>query len=130
MVKKISFYALVVFYLFAGTNHFIDPEFYYPLIPPYLPLPETINVISGVIEIAFGLLLLTPRFRNYAIYGIILMLIAFIPSHVYFIQLGSCIPEGLCVPEWIGWGRLIIIHPILIYWAWVHRSIGSNQPVA
>ncbi|MEM7108988.1 MAG: hypothetical protein AAF519_12240 [Bacteroidota bacterium] len=130
MVKKISFYALVVFYLFAGFNHFIDPEFYYPLIPPYFKFPVVINAASGVIEIVFGLLLLTFRLRNYAIYGIILMLVAFIPSHIYFIQIGSCINEGLCVPEWVGWVRLLVIHPLLIYWAWVHRISLSNQLAA
>lgn len=122
MVKKIGFYALVAFYLFAGFNHFRDPEFYYPLIPPYLDFPVFINVASGVVEIVLGLVLLVPRFRTYAIYSIILMLIAFIPSHVYFIQIGSCIQNGLCVPEWIGWGRLLVIHPLLIYWAWVYRK--------
>ena len=121
VVRKVSFYALVGFYLFAGINHFRDPEFYYPLIPPYLPLPVFINVLSGILEIIFGLLLLVPKWRNYAVYAIILMLIAFIPSHVYFIQLGSCITQGLCVPEWLGWGRLLLIHPLLIYWVWSNR---------
>ena len=48
------------------------------------------------------------------------MLIAFIPSHIWFIEIGSCVEGGLCVDEWISWLRLLIIHPVLIYWAyWV-----------
>ncbi|MEM9858764.1 MAG: MauE/DoxX family redox-associated membrane protein [Bacteroidota bacterium] len=121
MVKKVSFYLLVAFYLFAGINHFIDPEFYYPLIPPYFGFPDFINVVSGIAEIVLALLLIPLKTRNYAVYGILLMLVAFIPSHVYFIQIGSCIPGGLCVPEWIGWVRLLVIHPLLLLWAWSVR---------
>ncbi|MEM9391114.1 MAG: MauE/DoxX family redox-associated membrane protein [Bacteroidota bacterium] len=122
VVRKISFYLLVGFYLFAGINHFLDPDFYYPLIPPYFKFPVFINTASGIIEVILGLALLLPKFRIYAVYAIIIMLMAFIPSHIYFIQIGSCIPDGLCVPEWIGWGRLLVIHPLLIYWVWTHRS--------
>ncbi|MGD1957567.1 MAG: MauE/DoxX family redox-associated membrane protein [Fulvivirga sp.] len=122
VVRKISFYLLVGFYLFAGINHFLDPDFYYPLIPPYFKFPVFINITSGIIEVILGLALLLPRFRTYAVYAIIIMLIAFIPSHIYFIQIGSCITDGLCVSEWIGWGRLLVIHPLLIYWAWIHKS--------
>ena len=49
---------------------------------------------------------------------IIVLLIFFIPSHVYFIKIGSCVPNGLCVNPIIGWLRLVIVHPILILWAW------------
>jgi hypothetical protein len=45
------------------------------------------------------------------------MLISFIPAHIYFIQIGSCVEGGMCVSEWIGWARLLIIHPLLIWWA-------------
>ncbi len=121
-MKMISIYVMGIFYLFAGINHFINPEFYLPLIPPYFSNPELINVVSGIIEIAFGAGILLPKTRVIASYGIILMLIAFIPSHVYFIQIGNCIEGGLCVDDWIGWLRLIVIHPLLIYWAWKSGS--------
>lgn len=90
------------------------------LIPPYFPFKEFINIASGVIEIILGALLIPTQTRKYAGYAIILMLVAFIPSHIYFIQIGSCVDGGLCVTEIIGWVRLIVIHPLLIAWAyWV-----------
>lgn len=121
-MRKISYYALVAFFVFAGLNHFIDPDFYYPLIPDYLPFPYAINAISGVVEIVLGLLLLFAKYRKYAAYLLIVLMVAFIPSHVYFIMIGSCVDEGLCVPEWIGWVRLIIIHPLLILWIYSNRK--------
>lgn len=121
-MKKIALYLQSAFYVFAGVNHFVDPEFYFPLIPDYFVYPVLINSLSGVLEILFGIGLLFLSTRKISSYSIIAMLIAFIPSHVYFIQLGGCIDGGLCVPVWIGWARLLIIHPLLIWWAWKCRK--------
>lgn len=121
-MKKAAFWLLVAFYLFAGANHFINPSFYSGLIPPYLPWHDLINIFSGVAEIVLACLLLVPRTRMLASKGIIVLLILFIPAHIYFIQINSCIPDGLCVPQWLGWVRLIIVHPLLIAWAWWCRK--------
>ncbi|MFY0591983.1 hypothetical protein [Roseivirga sp.] len=121
-LKSVSLLIIVGFYLFAGANHFIDPDFYYPLIPAYLPWVKPINVISGVAEIALAFGLLYKPTRRISSVLIILMLIAFIPAHIYFIQLGGCVHEGLCVAAWVAWARLLVIHPILIAWVWWHRE--------
>lgn len=116
VLKRYSLFVLSGFYIFAGINHFLNPEFYLPLIPDYFSNAEFINVLAGLAEIILGIGLLIKKVRRLAIIGIVLMLLAFIPSHVYFIQKGSCIDGGLCVSNWIGWIRLVIIHPILIAW--------------
>lgn len=121
-MKKFSLYMQIAFYLFAGANHFINPDFYSGLIPDYLPFHSFINLASGVIEIALGLGLLFPATRQLSAYGIILMLVAFIPSHVYFIQIGGCIKGGLCTSMAVAWVRLVLIHPLLILWAWSVRK--------
>lgn len=120
LIKNWSLRIQVVFYSLAGLNHFINPGFYLPLIPPYFPFPEQINLVSGVAEMLLAIGLVFPRTRSRAGYAIIAMLAAFIPSHLYFIQIGGCIPEGLCAPEWAGWLRLMVVHPLLIAWAWWH----------
>jgi uncharacterized membrane protein len=119
--QKASLVLLVFFYLVAGSNHFIAPDFYYPLIPDYIGDKTLVNVTAGVVELLLAFMVLYPKTRRIGAYGVILMLIAFIPSHVYFIQIGSCVNDGLCVAPWISWSRLLIIHPILIYWAY---SVG------
>lgn len=111
---------MVAFYFFGGINHFLNPDFYIPLIPDYLPKAELLNLISGAAEILGAIGLLVPKTQKFSAWGIAAMLVAFIPSHIYFIQIGSCIPDVMCVDEWIGWVRLILIHPLLIYWAWIY----------
>jgi uncharacterized membrane protein len=119
-LKILGLYLMAGFYLFGGINHFLTPEFYLPLIPDYLPAPDLLNILAGIAEIVLAIGLLIPNTRKWAAWGVIAMLLAFIPSHVYFIQIGSCIPDVLCAAEWMGWMRLLLIHPLLIAWAWIY----------
>jgi uncharacterized membrane protein len=121
-LNKYSRIAIVIFYLLAGVNHFINPQFYYPLIPAWIGHVEAMNIISGIAEIVLALLVTAKHYRKIAAFGIILLLIAFIPAHIYFIQKGGCFSSSLCVPAWVAWVRLIIVHPLLILWAWGCRK--------
>ena len=122
-LKKVNVFLISGFYVFAGINHFVDPEFYYGLIPDYLPYHDAINLISGVAEIVLGIGVLFEKTRTWSSYLLVAMLICFIPAHVYFLQIGSCIETGLCVAEWISWVRLLVIHPLLILWALSVRKV-------
>jgi len=116
---------MAAFYSMAGLNHFINSDFYLGLIPNYLGYPEVINYLSGIIEIVFAIGILFSKARKLIAYGIILMLVAFIPSHIYFIQIGSCVINGLCVSPWIAWARILLIHPLLLLWAY---KVGQVKP--
>lgn len=126
-LKKANLFLLSGFYVFAGANHFVNPEFYYGLIPDYLPFPDVINLIAGVAEVLFSAGLLFKATRKWSSYLLVAMLISFIPSHIYFLQIGSCIEGGLCVAEWISWVRLFVIHPLLIFWALSVRNYNTDD---
>lgn len=111
---------MVTLYLLAGLNHFINPEFYYKIIPPYLGNPGVINTVAGISEILLAILLLPVLTRKWACYGIILMLLAFVPAHIYMLQKEFPV-NGRNTPAWILWVRLVIIQPLLILWAWSNR---------
>ena len=117
MKKKILLVVMAIFYLLAGINHFRNPEVYYSIIPDYLPWHKLINIAAGIFELMFGFMLFFPSTRKMACYGIILMLIAFIPTHIY--MLGTCWTiKGTCMPQWVLWIRLLVLQPLLMYWAW------------
>lgn len=112
-------YIFVVFYLFAGIYHFINPKLYLPLIPSYLANYKVeLNILAGIAEIIVALLMVFPATQKLASWATVAMLIAFIPSHIYFIQQGNLPIGKFTITPTIAWIRLIIIHPILIYWAW------------
>ena len=122
-INVLILYGLVFFYSIAGINHFLMPEFYWPLIPNYLPNPDFLNILSGMIEIMLAVGIFFKASRKVSAYLIILMLFCFLPAHIHFINVGGCVSQSLCVPAWISWIRLIIIHPLLIYWAYACRNL-------
>jgi len=120
--KKIFIILFVIFYGLAGVNHYLFPAIYLEVIPEWLGNPTLVNAVAGAVEILIAVLAIFSETRKIAGYGAIAMLLAFIISHVYFIQMGHCAGE-LCLAPWLGWVRLVVIHPLLIYWAYrVSRS--------
>jgi uncharacterized membrane protein len=117
MKKKALLYSFIALYAIAGILHFIMPETYLTAIPDWLGNKMMVNYAAGMVEISVALLAFYSKTRKIAGLLTIAMLLAFTISHVYFLQNGSCAGE-LCIPSWIGWMRLLIIHPLLIFWAW------------
>ena len=119
ILQQILFFILIAFYIFAGYNHFASPSFYLPIIPPYLSnWANEINLLSGILEIILGILFIPKSTRPYAAKGIIILLILFIPSHIYFIQKGSFTLGAIEITPTLSWFRLLIGQPILMLWAW------------
>jgi len=121
MLLKIGTYLLGIIYIAAGVYHFVNPAFYTPLIPPYFQgfaSAATINLIAGIAEVLLGIGVLTPQSRKMACYGIIAMLVAFIPSHWYMIQQGNFTLGFVTITPTIAWLRLLVVHPILMLWPW------------
>jgi uncharacterized membrane protein len=87
-----------------------------------LPDPHFINISAGVTETILGSLFLFRQTRVAAAYGIIAMLIAFIPAHIAMIQNGFCLSNGYCLPQWTVWIRLFPLQFVLMFWAWSCRK--------
>ena len=82
-IKYLLLWVMAVVYALAGFNHLMNPDFYVAIMPPGLPNPEWLNLISGLAEIVLGVFLLEPRTRAFAAWGIIALLIAVFPANVY-----------------------------------------------
>ncbi|CAM4021496.1 DoxX family protein [Flavobacterium weaverense] len=107
-------YVMAFIYVIAGINHFRNPRLYIKIIPPYFPNPKALNAISGVAEILLGIGLCIPAVSNYAAWGVIALLIAIFPAHIYM-YFDEKARMGL--PKWV----LLLRMPLqiaLIYWAY------------
>lgn len=106
-------YIFGLLFILAGANHFRTPKIYERIIPPYLPSPKMLNILSGVAEMVFGFMLLNPESQTIASWGIIGLLILFIPVHIYMLQEKKA---SLKMPKWLLTLRLPFQF-VLMYWA-------------
>lgn len=79
-------YLFAILFILGGANHFRKPKMYERVIPPYIPIKSSVVLLSGIAEMVFGLMLLNPETQSQAAWSIIVMLILFIPVHVYMLQ--------------------------------------------
>jgi uncharacterized membrane protein len=117
--KRFLLWLMAIFYIAAGFNHLMNPAFYIAIIPPDLPNPEWLNVLSGLAEIVLGVFVLEPRVRRLAAWGIIALLIAVFPANVYVAVENVGLPAGEpgAGNGLINWVRLPF-QAVFILWAW------------
>ena len=84
--KKTFLYILSGSYILAGIMHYVMPEFYIRIMPPYFSAPAFWVYLTGAIEIGLGLMVLVPKLQVRAAWGIVALLIAFLPVHVFMLQ--------------------------------------------
>ena len=70
------------FFIYAGIMHFIKPRFFNHFIPAGLP-KLAVNYIVGFIEFFLGIGLFFPAVTNDASLGIFILLILFLPIHIW-----------------------------------------------
>jgi uncharacterized membrane protein len=102
-----------IFFIVAGIGHFVKPELYLKIMPPYFPAPALLVLISGVAEFAGGLGLLIRPFRRAAGWGLIVLLLAIFPANIYMLQHS----ERFDFPVWTLWVRLPL-QIVFIAWVW------------
>ena len=111
-------------YMAAGVNHFLDPKFYENIMPPYMPWPSQLVIVSGIAEIVLGIGLLVPRTSTYAAWGLILLLIAVFPANIHMATHPEHYPT---IPAIALWLRLPL-QGVLIAWAyWYTRGEAVLQ---
>lgn len=72
----------MIFFIVAGVNHFINPQFYDAIVPEFIPFPRLVHQFTGLLEIVVPLFLLT-RFRKEAALIMIIFLIMIYGANLY-----------------------------------------------
>ena len=81
-ITKVLIYVYIIFFIVAGVNHFLNPQFYDAIVPQFIPFPRLVHQITGVLEIIIPLFLLT-RFRKEAALIMIIFLILIYGANLY-----------------------------------------------
>jgi uncharacterized membrane protein len=113
-VRAVMRWLLAGLFVAAGVMHFVRPQFYVSAMPPYLPWHLELVYVSGVIEIALGVLLPVPRVRRLAAWGMVALMVAVFPANVHMAMHPDLFPT---FPRWVLYARLPL-QGVLIAWAW------------
>lgn len=116
-MKTVSKYLLALFMLGAGVMHFVNPDFFTRIMPPYLPWHLEIVYLSGIFEIGLGVSLCIPRIAHMAAWATIGLLIAVFPANIHLFMHQELMPA----PYWLHLFRLPLQF-LFILWAYSHTK--------
>ncbi len=110
---------MAITYIGAGIMHFVKPKMYMRILPGYLPGHKLLVNFSGLAEILLGTALCFSATKDFAIYGIIIMLTFFLPVHIHML-FDKRASMGLS--RWMLIWR-IPLQFALMYWAYWYLRI-------
>ena len=122
--KRLLLYVMGLFYVVAGVNHFLNPDFYVAIMPPYLPAHLELVYLSGVFEVLGGLGVLLPATRRRAGWGLIALLIAVYPANVHM----AMNPEPFVAQGTPLWGLYLRLHFQFVFMALVWWATKPEAP--
>lgn len=123
IIKTLTKIIFGLLFAVAGVNHFVDPAFYESIMPPYLPWPSVLVILSGIAEISLGIALLIPAFSRFAAWGLIALLIAVFPANIHMATHPDLYPT---IPVIFLWLRLPV-QALLILWAYWYTRISDRK---
>ena len=113
-------------YVIVGVKHFTNTDFFVTIVPPIINCKEEVVLVSGLIEVIFGILLLFSQTRKLAAWGIILLLIAVFPANVY-LYLSEIARETLSISKNQALYRMPFQIPLMIISYWHSKETHSKQ---
>ena len=102
-LKFLTILVMSCFYMNVGVKHFVEPEWFLQIMPPNFPHHYQAVYWSGFFELLFGFLLINPKTRLIAGWGIIFVMITVFPANLYL-----AVTDGAAmnISKELAWGRL------------------------
>ena len=100
----------------AGLLHFVRPDFYDGLIPPFLPKPRAWTYASGVAELGCAVAVAVPRTRRIGGFLTAALFVGVFPANIYL----AVEPGDL--PRWAAIARLPLQVPLVVWAVQVARA--------
>jgi uncharacterized membrane protein len=107
--------AMALALFLVGSDHWINPQRYLPMMPPWIPLHLELVLFTGAAEIVGGIGLLWAKTRRLAGLMLAVYFVAVFPANVHNALSGLAV-DGLPQASWYYWLRLPF-QPLAIWWA-------------
>lgn len=128
-IRTIKWWARIIFALFfaaACVFHFIQPDGFARMLPDDVPLRLPMIYVTGVMELALGVLLLVPATMKPAGTLTAVYLVLIFPANIYAAVKHIPAPGFSDTPQAALWIRLVF-QPLLIWWVlWCSRGRGTE----
>jgi uncharacterized membrane protein len=106
----------------AGIMHFVSPDFFNDIVPPWLPPSEAFwTYASGVVEIVVAILILRPATRRIGALAAVALFIGVYPANIYMAWDWRNEPLA---DQFVSYGRL----PFQFLFIWVAWKIAQANP--
>jgi uncharacterized membrane protein len=109
-------------FIAAGITHFVRPEFFLRIMPPYLPWHMALVLISGAAEIVLGVGIMIPKVKRWAAWGLIALLIAVFPANLHMAMNPQLFPDISTAAIYIR----LPIQALLILWAYAYTRVDHE----
>ena len=115
-------------FLTGGIAHFAATDLGVRIVPPYIPWPRPVVLITGALELLGAGALLFRSVRRYAGIALFLLTIAVTPANIYMLQR----PDLFHFPYWMLVARipLQVVLLALIAWTTTGRRHSAGIRVA
>jgi uncharacterized membrane protein len=117
MLKVIARWLCGVFFVSTGVSHFINPDPFVLIVPPYLPYPVALVWVSGVFEVLGGIGLVAPPARRFAAWGLVALLVAVYPANIHMLVNEIYLPD-MPHEKWLLWARMPLQFVLVAWVLW------------
>lgn len=100
--RRAALVFVFLWFLLGGIAHFVWTDAEMRVVPPYLPSPRLLVLVSGAFELLGAAGLLWRRTRRWAGWGLVLLTLAVTPANVQMLHDA----HAYAVPYWLLVGRL------------------------
>jgi len=76
-----------------GMGHFLETDFYIKMVPPYIPFPEAVVLITGFFEIIMAVGIMIPELKKIAAKFMVFFLFCYLPALFHMIGSKELFPE-------------------------------------
>ena len=127
-VKTALCWFFALFFFIAGIMHFVEVNSFAAIVPPLLPFPKLIVWVTGLMEIAFAIGLLLPKYRKLSGFWLAPFLLAVLPANIYMAMYNIPMGDTVASPTAL-WVRVALQFPLILLILWSSGNFGKDKCV-
>ena len=114
-LRSILRWVLAVFYFVAGILHLFAPDGFVRIVPQFVPLPDVVVMVTGVLELAGAIGLMVTKLRHAAGIGLAAYAVCVFPANINHAV--NMISIGGLPNSWWYHAPRLAFQPVLVWWA-------------